>query len=572
MRMKNILSRVWSGVDRLGVRLAIVLAVALLPLMIISIVRSQSVVSEAVARSQGALVGETLRAVQEEVIIIERAKALAQALSRSVPIMLDDPELCTRLMHDKLNDTAFSFAGFYDTTSYVPCSTADEPFSFGMTVDLAEQLADPKPIVLINEQAPISGESVIYASHPVFDTDGSLMGFTAISVPHKRLRTWVWDEPDAVFLTLNSQGKVLTSPGSLEDAELILPQLESGQDITKQPVSFSTVGRDGIERLYALVPVVKGELYALSSWPMDREVQGDFYLKNPALFPALMWLASLVVAWFAASLFVTRHVIKLKRSMQGFAETRTVTTHNQFAAAPKELREVADAFIGMTDTIMHDEAQIEDTLRQKDVLLREVHHRVKNNLQLIASIMSMQMRQSRSKEVRQLMQSLHDRVNSLATIHRNLYQTSGQADISMDEHLDAIVHQVVRMAASRDKSIDLKTDFASIRLNPDQAVPLSLFVTEAMTNALKYIGSVKGSSPSLSVSLVSLPDDYAQVTVINSVTPNAAAPDAEKSSGLGSELMEAFSEQLEGEFEVNLDNNQFTVRLTFPVEALTAKS
>ncbi|SEK20314.1 sensor histidine kinase [Pacificibacter marinus] len=570
--MKNILSRVWSGVDRLGVRLAIVLAVALLPLMIISIVRSQSVVSEAVARSQGALVGETLRAVQEEVIIIERAKALAQALSRSVPIMLDDPELCTRLMHDKLNDTAFSFAGFYDTTSYVPCSTADEPFSFGMTVDLAEQLADPKPIVLINEQAPISGESVIYASHPVFDTDGSLMGFTAISVPHKRLRTWVWDEPDAVFLTLNSQGKVLTSPGSLEDAELILPQLEPGQDITKQPVSFSTVGRDGIERLYALVPVVKGELYALSSWPMDREVQGDFYLKNPALFPALMWLASLVVAWFAASLFVTRHVIKLKRSMQGFAETRTVTTHNQFAAAPKELREVADAFIGMTDTIMHDEAQIEDTLRQKDVLLREVHHRVKNNLQLIASIMSMQMRQSRSKEVRQLMQSLHDRVNSLATIHRNLYQTSGQADISMDEHLDAIVHQVVRMAASRDKSIDLKTDFASIRLNPDQAVPLSLFVTEAMTNALKYIGSVKGSSPSLSVSLVSLPDDYAQVTVTNSVTPNAAAPDAEKSSGLGSELMEAFSEQLEGEFEVNLDNNQFTVHLTFPVEALTAKS
>ena len=570
--MQHILVRLWSSIDRLGVRLALVLAVALLPLMIVSIVRSQSVVNEAVARSQAALVGETLRAVQQEVITIERAKAVAQTLSRSIPVLLENPELCNRLMRDKLKDTSFSFAGFYDPTGYVPCSSAPEPFSFGMTPNLADQIADPRPEVLVNEQAPVSGTSVIYASYPVFDVDGALLGFAAISVPHQRLRQIASEPSGATFLTLNASGSILTAPGSLDDAVLLLPQHQPGEDIILQPTSFRDTGRDGIERLYALVPVVDGELYALSTWPLDSEISQGFYLSNPALFPALMWLASLAVAWFAASVFVTRHVVKLKRAMRGFAETRRTTTRDQFESAPRELRDVARSFIGMTDTILHDEAKIEDALRQKDVLLREVHHRVKNNLQLIASIMSMQMRQSRSKEVKYLMQSLHDRVNSLATIHRNLYQTSGQADISMDEHLDAIVRQVVRMASSRDTTVDLKTDFASIRLNPDQAVPLSLFVTEAITNALKYMGNTDGKLPTLHVSLRSLEGDIAEVNISNSVAAESVEPDADTSSGLGSELMEAFAEQLSGTFTAGVDHNRFRVHLRFPVEPLTAKT
>lgn len=233
---------------------------------------------------------------------------------------------------------------------------------------------------------------------------------------------------------------------------------------------------------------------------------------------------------------------------------------------------MAETFIGMTDTILHDEAQMEDALRQKDILLREVHHRVKNNLQLIASIMSLQMRQTRSKEVKQMMQGLHDRVNSLETIHRNLYQTSGQADISMDEHLDTIVRQVVRMATARDASINLNTDFAKIRLNPDQAVPLSLFVTEAMTNALKYIGSADGKAPILRVTLTVTDSEVAEVTVENSVSPDSAKLGAETSSGLGSELMGAFAEQLEGSFSASATSEQFTTLLTFPIEALSSKS
>ncbi|WP_165814466.1 histidine kinase dimerization/phosphoacceptor domain -containing protein [Pararhodobacter oceanensis] len=569
--MKRIVTGAKAGLDRLSFRLAIVFAIALLPLMIVSIVRSQSVLNEAAARSRAALVGETLRAVQHEIIVIEGAKAVAQTLSRSIPVVLGDLELCNQLLRDKIQDTVFSFAGYYDTEGNVPCSSTGEAFSFGLTDELIALNSNPRPDLVVNQTAPASGASVIHASYPVFDDFGELQGYAAVSVPHHRLEQSDQSTGDASMLTLSPTGTVLTAPGDLEEARRLLPSNLTPDSFSDQTLSFADVDRDGIERLYALVPVVEGELYALSTWTLDSELRGGFYLQAPALFPVLMWLASLAVAWFAATLFVTRHVVRLRTAMNLFAASRRTTMGSEFKSAPRELRDVADTFIGMTDTILRDEAKIEDSLRQKDILLREVHHRVKNNLQLIASIMSMQMRQSRSKEVRQLMQGLHDRVTSLATIHRNLYQTSGQADISMNEHLETIVHQVVKMAALRNTSIEVDTEFAEVRLNPDQAVPLSLFVTEAMTNALKYIGNAKGHAPSLRVAMELGDDAQAEVVIENSLPPRDAEPDDEKSSGLGTELMEAFAAQLSGDFSATQEGGVYRVSLSFPVDDLDPK-
>lgn len=557
--------------DKLGVRFVALLAVALLPLMIVSIVRSQSVLSEAVARSQAALVGETLRVVRAEVTLIEGAMAVARSLSQTVRPLLDDPVACHRMMKAQLINTTYSFAGFYDTAGVSACSSAGKLIDFGPSPELADQVANPRPVIHMVEMAPISGTSVVYASYPVYAPSGTLIGFTAISVPHDVLKRAEQIRSDAFVLTLGATGQILTAPQSLKDAEMVLPALDAGQDIRKSPASFQAVGRDDVKRLYALVPIVQNELYALATWPEDSEISGGFYLKNPSLFPALMWFASLLVAWMATSMFVSKHVIRLRKSMLAFADTRHVPNEGAFRDAPSELRDVSTSFIGMTERILRDEAKIEDTLRQKDILLREVHHRVKNNLQLIASIMSMQIRKSRSQEVKGLLKSLHDRVNSLATIHRNLYQTSGQADVTMQEHLDEIVGQVMRMGARPDVEIDLTTDFAELTLNTDQAVPLSLFVTEAITNALKYIGAQSGEMNWLRVQLIRPEPDIAIVEIENSLPDSVPTKDSEGSSGLGSELMEAFSQQLEGELVRSEQNGTYKITLRFPIDPLTAK-
>lgn len=165
---------------------------------------------------------------------------------------------------------------------------------------------------------------MIYASYPVFADDGALLGFTAISVPHKTLQEAI-PESETVVLTLNPAGDILSAPGSLDEARVFLPRLTADISLIEQPTSFRANDQNGRERVYAIIPVIDDQLYALSTWPLDKDISGSFYLKNPALFPVLMWLASLGVALFATSLFVTRHVVQLRRAMQRFAATRKKT-------------------------------------------------------------------------------------------------------------------------------------------------------------------------------------------------------------------------------------------------------
>jgi two-component sensor histidine kinase len=105
------------------------------------------------------------------------------------------------------------------------------------------------------------------------------------------------------------------------------------------------------------------------------------------------------VAWCAAERLVSRYIRRLGRAIRAFASGAALWATSD-GGAPAELREVGQAFLRMTDTILHDEAELEDTVHQREVLLREVHHRVKNNLQLIASIMNMQMRRAKSPRPR----------------------------------------------------------------------------------------------------------------------------------------------------------------------------
>ncbi len=556
--------------DQLNFRLALVFAVALLPLMIVSILRSQSVINEAEQRSQAALVGETLRAVQAEAALIERAKSSAQTLSILVPAALPDLARCNALMLRMIDATPFSFAGYYDLNGFVPCSSAARPFSFPASPEFEAQLANPGPVVLVNEAAPASRTSVIYASYPVFDDAGALQGFTAVSVPHAMLAANQRPDIGATFLTVKDDETILTAPGSPSMARGLLPVLAEGESFADLPSSFIGRSRDGEMRVYSVAPLVAQDVYALGTWTNVADFGSRFYLTHPAVFPILMWLASLGVAWFAARLFVTRHVVQLRAAMRSFSSRRAQPQAVAFHQAPGELRDVAEEFGLLTDRIVHEEARLEDVARQKDVLLHEVHHRVKNNLQLIASIMNMQMRQSPTPEVKEIIRSLHDRVNSLATVHRDLYQTSSQADVSMDELLRSIAAQVVRMGTS-EGGVHLETELEAMRLSPDQAVPLSLFVTEALTNALKYLGAPQGAQPTLKLRLSHVGADDALIELSNSLPRVIETPDAEKSSGLGSDLMAAFGTQLGGELERVQDAEAFTVRLRFPIEGLAAK-
>jgi two-component system, sensor histidine kinase PdtaS len=286
----------------------------------------------------------------------------------------------------------------------------------------------------------------------------------------------------------------------------------------------------------------------------------------------LMWLAGLVAAAFAAELLVTRHVRTLNRAIVSFARGDRRLQTVELDNAPAELDELASAFVAMTDSITRSEAELEDSVHQKEVLLREVHHRVKNNLQLISSIMNIQIRNAKGGEAKELVKNLQERIMSLATVHRGLYQTSGLADVRARELIPDIVRQIMSLSSGVDRPFETKVEIDDLRLVPDQAVPLSLLLAEAMTNAIKHAGAARGHPATLTVRLKRSGGSDAVLEVVNTLprqqsqsTPDVPGVD----TGLGTQLIVAFVQQLGGRQETSSTEDEYALKITFRLSPLT---
>ncbi len=562
--------------ERLGFRLALFLSLALLPVGLVAVFQATDITREARARAEAALAGQTLRASIPELRLTQQMEGAAAALSISILPLLDDMDACSATMKTVLDTSQhYSFVSFYDTDGISDCSSAGRRFDFSASPILADVLENPSPRLDINRDAPASGTSVLFATHPVYGDDGTLIGFVSISVPHDELAaisTVAETEGVLALMTFDGTGELLTASGGLDSADGKLPRDRPlSSFVGNRSTAFTALSARGDERVFSVVPIVSGKLYVLGTMPAERTAFTLFQAAPLIAFPAIMWLVSLVVAWAATEHLVSRHIRKLRRSITMFASGKREVSDLNLDSAPWEIRDVAASFERMTDTILHDEAELENGLHQKEVLLREVHHRVKNNLQLIASIVNMQIRQAKAAEAKSLLKGLQSRVMSLATIHRELYQTSGQVDIRADELLADIVRQVLAMGTGPGKRFKTKTSFDDIHLVPDQAVPLALLLTEVLTNALKY-ASGDGEAPSqLEVTLRRLGDQRAVFEIRNSVGHAPQAEDdmpVEVSTGLGTQLVQAFAQQLGGAVEREVGSDQYTVRVAFDLTPL----
>ncbi len=565
---------------RLGFRLSALLAVALLPLGFISLFQATAWLAAAREQRAALLFGETLRVSAPVTGIIQGAQGSAEALALTVSSLLSDDEVCDSVMTQVKDNSvgSYSVVSFVPLTGQMTCASDGATFDYSGIPLFESIVADLRPSVYVQAKGPVSGTSIILIVEPVAAPDGSsFVGYVAIAIPHAALRHPEGPQQardtnrlDPSFITFNDAGEVLTSTDGSAFAPEALPQGRNLSDLATQneEASFTARTDDGEERLYAVVPVVKGRLFTLGSLPVRESMRlGPVSIFTPFFLAALMWGVSLVVAWLAAEQIVTRYIRRLGRAIRAFASGSRVVGDLDMDGAPAELEEVGQAFLRMTDTILYDEAELEDTVHQREVLLREVHHRVKNNLQLIASIMNMQMRRAKSPETKALMKGLQDRVMSLATVHKELYQTSGLTDVRADELLTDLVRQIVGMASGPGHTFRIKTDFAPVPLAPDQAVPLSLLLTEGLTNALKYAVPDPGeTTPRVELRFV-VQDSGQAILSIENTAPEVPPVPAE-GTGLGSQLVTAFASQLGGEVRSEVRDSRFVLWTQFTLASL----
>jgi len=126
------------------------------------------------------------------------------------------------------------------------------------------------------------------------------------------------------------------------------------------------------------------------------------------------------------------------------------------------------------------------TLEEKDALLKEIHHRVKNNLQLVTSLLNLQSRRIEDKAVAALFADSRDRVRSMALVHESLYRLGNFAWVPMREHLESVCAHLLRAYSRNAGAVRLETELDDLKLDLDRAVPCGLIVNELVSNALKH--------------------------------------------------------------------------------------
>lgn len=130
--------------------------------------------------------------------------------------------------------------------------------------------------------------------------------------------------------------------------------------------------------------------------------------------------------------------------------------------------------------------ELEHMVEEKEVLLKEIHHRVKNNLQVITSLLSLQSSFIEDEETKGLFRYCQYRVNSMAMVHKMLYQSNDLSQINYHDYVSNLLHNLVMSMQGSTHEIKIDIDIPEIHLNIDTAIPLGLLINEIATNALKY--------------------------------------------------------------------------------------
>lgn len=186
--------------------------------------------------------------------------------------------------------------------------------------------------------------------------------------------------------------------------------------------------------------------------------------------------------------------------------------------------------------------RITDSLAEKEVLLREIHHRVKNNLQLVKSLLNLQANQIHDEAVLEPFRESQRRIQTMAMVHEMLYAHTDLARIELDTYLRQLAQSLVRTFTAPERPIHLHLDLEPIALPPDTVVPLGLIANEILTNACKY-GRQDGAALGITLRLTRSPADGAALHFSNDGPPLPASFDPETSKTLGFRLIRLLSKQ-----------------------------
>ena len=231
------------------------------------------------------------------------------------------------------------------------------------------------------------------------------------------------------------------------------------------------------------------------------------------------------------------------------------------ATQKKALEGLYDELVIKNARLVESDTGLRASVREKDVLLKEVHHRVKNNLQVVSSLLSLQSNTIINEQTLELLRESQDRIRAMALVHERLYRSNDFDGIDIAGYLSDLVENL--RSSYRTEALDVTIESDPVFVSLDVAIPFGLIVSELVTNAFKHGIPQKGSGI-VHVSARSTGRDECTLVVADNGTGLPPGFAVESTSSLGLHLVQILVEQLDGRLAMT-NNNGACFSITFPI-------
>ncbi len=550
--------------SNLGVRLGSTLMLALMPLGVLSIVQARDAQDRVDASTLEGVGGAALQAVRSQINIINEAQVTVGVLAAVLGDELASGPACVdRVTAIARQIPQATLVSYTQRSGLMTCSSTGQVFDFKDNPRFQALMADPGPKIAYNPRGIVSGTAIISVTHPVFNRSGALDGLVNISLSYSAIAPQDYVDTLASWrpsylATVLADGTVLLSSDPDTPTDRAVP---ASIDLTRLAdlVDHPTFVEGETGRNILAVVGVTSDLYLLSIWQPEA---GSFWQRatafTPYLLPVLTWIAALAVAAFASSRLVVRHVRALSRSMATYVSTRQRLMVPDLSGAPAEIQRLHAAYDDLIRTIEQEEAELQNLLVDKDVLIREVNHRSGNSLQIIASVMRMYRREASDSKLRSVLDGLINRVIALSSTHTSLYALSGQRDVGMDIVLSNVVK---RLKEIHGVALGVATKrLQPIKMGVQAAVPLAL----ALAEAVGCYFSLPGLGPDAVTVELSEADGIIRLRIGGPVVPQLRPETTDGLLALPQRMMRQFAAQLFGTVSIHIEDERATVELVFP--------
>jgi two-component sensor histidine kinase len=331
-------------------------------------------------------------------------------------------------------------------------------------------------------------------------------------------------------------GDALDEPWDLIICDYAMPAFDA-------PGALSVIRGRHIETPCIIVSGVLGEEHAVAAL---RSGAQDFVLKDN----------------------LSRLVLAVERELRDSeARIKTATAATASSAAEASLKEQEDVLrqlrmvnAQLEDRVCERTAELSATLKEREILLQEVHHRVKNNLQVISSLINLQLCRLSDATSREALAQCRSRVQSMALVHEKLYLSNNYSLVPFAEYARKLAATVLHAAGVSPADISMEISFEDIALGVDKAIPCGLILNELVTNALKHAFR-DGERGTIWLDLRRIDEGSVRLSVRDNGMGIAEGVNLRKSESLGMHLIFTLAQQLDGTVDVQVqDGTLFELR------------